>query len=71
MAGMVNLGEVVKEAGGSAAVAEALGVSQSVVCNWIRRNKVSAGKVLEFERLTGISRHLLRSDIHGPMPRAA
>lgn len=68
---MINVGEAVKQAGGSATVAAALGVSQSRVCNWVRRNKIAAGKVLEFEQLTGISRHLLRSDIHGPLPRAA
>lgn len=68
---MIDIGKAVRRAGGTAAVSRALGVTQQVVCNWIKRNQISAAHVIGFERLTGISRHLLRSDIFGSAPQVA
>lgn len=50
-------------AGGPAALAKALGgVSSQAVSQW---KKVPAERVLDVERITGISRHELRPDVFG------
>ncbi|MCV0379022.1 YdaS family helix-turn-helix protein [Nitratireductor sp.] len=46
---------------------EILGVSNpSVIANWRARGRIPAERVLEVERITGISRHELRPDVFGP-----
>ncbi|MFB9952069.1 transcriptional regulator [Rhizobium puerariae] len=69
---MENSCEIAKEkAGGPAALAKALGgVSSQAVSQW---KKVPAERVLDVERLTGVSRHELRPDVFGaaPQPEAA
>ncbi len=42
-------------------VADALGITQGAVSQWRR---VPAGRVLDVERVTGISRHVLRPDLY-------
>lgn len=61
---MENICEKAKqEAGGPAALAKALGgVSSQAVSQW---KKVPAERVLDVERITGISRHELRPDVFG------
>jgi DNA-binding transcriptional regulator YdaS (Cro superfamily) len=55
----------IKTAGGQTALANALGVSQSRVWNWLNRDpKIPAEMVLRMEAATGISRHKLRPDIY-------
>lgn len=55
--------------GGPSNAARALGIDNpSVVLNWRTRGQVPARRVLEVESLTGISRHVLRPDLHGPAP---
>jgi len=49
--------------GSSSELARKLGVSPSAVLQW---KAVPPKRVLEVERLTGISRHDLRPDIYGP-----
>lgn len=51
-----------------AAIAAEAGISRSAVAQWER---VPAERVLDVERITGISRHVLRPDIYGPAPEAA
>lgn len=46
------------------------GVDKSTVLRW-ETGKVPADRVLEVERITGISRHQLRPDIFGPAPTVA
>lgn len=71
MSAMIDIGEAVRKAGGTATVSRALGVTQQVVCNWIKRNQIPAGHVIGFERITGESRHDLRSDVFGESPKPA
>lgn len=49
-------------------LAATLGVSPSAISMW---TNVPSGRVLEIERLTGVSRHDLRPDIFGSKPEAA
>lgn len=54
------------ELGGPSKAAAALGISNpSVVFNWRSRGKVPAEYVLALEKISGVSRHELRSDIFG------
>lgn len=56
-------------AGGTAALAKLLGgLTSQAVSQW---RKVPAERVLDVERVTGISRHELRPDIFGPAPERA
>lgn len=55
--------EEAKEAvGGPGALARELGISKQAVAQWPR---VPAERVLDVERITGVSRHQLRPDIYG------
>ncbi|WP_018900390.1 Cro/CI family transcriptional regulator [Rhizobium sp. 2MFCol3.1] len=67
---MENVCEKAKqEAGGPAALAKALGgVTSQAVSQW---KKVPAERVLDVERITGISRHELRPDVFGISETAA
>lgn len=51
--------------GATAEIARAMGVTHAAVRQW-RDNGVPADRVLDLERLTGISRHTLRPDVFGP-----
>lgn len=52
--------------------AKAVGVTEAMWSRWENgRRKVPAERVLEIERLTGVSRHLIRPDVFGPAPEAA
>jgi DNA-binding transcriptional regulator YdaS (Cro superfamily) len=50
---------------GATALARMIGVSHTAVLKWRR---VPAERVLQVERLTGVSRYDLRPDIYGPAP---
>jgi DNA-binding transcriptional regulator YdaS (Cro superfamily) len=54
-----------ENAGGPAAIAKALkDLTPQAVSQW---KKIPADRVLDMERLSGISRHELRPDIFGPV----
>jgi len=56
--------------GGLTKTAAALGIDNpSVIANWRNRGQVPYARVLDVERVTGISRHELRPDIFGPSPK--
>lgn len=64
---METLREYLKQERGRASrLAEALGVFPSALSQW---TQVPAERVLDVERLTGLSRHDLRPDIFGPDPK--
>lgn len=55
-------------AGGLGKLAAGLGISHQAFYSW---KKVPAERVLDFERITGISRHDLRPDVFGHAPSEA
>lgn len=58
--------QVIEALGGPSKAALALGIDNpSVVLNWRARKRVPADRVIEIEKLTGVSRHALRPDIFG------
>lgn len=54
-----------EKVGGLGKLADGLGIKHQAFYSW---KKVPAERVLDFERLTGISRHEQRPDIFGPSP---
>lgn len=64
------LKEAVAQAGGQAALARAVGVSQPSVWHWLHRSKrVPADFVIAVEKATGINRRNLRPDLYPPARR--
>jgi len=59
--------KIIEAGGGVVSLARKLQISKGAVSQWSR---VPVNRVLEVERLTGISRHLIRSDIY-PIQEAA
>lgn len=53
-----------KERGGFARVARAFNISTAAVSQWFSRGQVPARFVLSLEKMTGVSRHLIRPDIY-------
>ena len=51
-----------EKAGGVVALARELGIKHNALYSW---NRVPAERVLDIERITGISRHEQRPDIFG------
>ncbi|WP_081623477.1 Cro/CI family transcriptional regulator [Hoeflea sp. 108] len=59
----------VEVAGGPAALARSIGgLTPQAVSQW---RKCPPERVLDVERITGVSRHLLRPDIFGPASETA
>lgn len=56
----------IEKAGGQGALAKQIGVPQSLVSYWLNKAKtgVAPERVLDVERVTGISRHDLRPDLY-------
>lgn len=66
---MLKIVEIAAEkAGGPIALAASLGIKHPALYSWKR---VPAERVLQIEKLTGVSRHELRPDVFGPMPEEA
>lgn len=57
--------KVLANGGGCVALARSLKISKSAVSQWRR---IPVGRVLEIERITGVSRHEMRPDIYGVDP---
>lgn len=60
--------QAAEKVGGPVALANQLGIKHPALYSWKR---VPAERVLEIERITGISRHVQRPDVFGPAPDAA
>lgn len=62
------LERAVEICGGQRALADKIGTSQQQVWYWLRKNGrgLPAEYVLTVERVTGISRHILRPDLYPP-----
>lgn len=60
------LEQALELSGGPSALARAIGgITPQAVSQW---GKVPPDRVLDVERVTGVSRHELRPDIFGPAP---
>jgi DNA-binding transcriptional regulator YdaS (Cro superfamily) len=64
------LKEAIGVAGGQLALADKIGVGQSLVSYWLKKSKkgVAAGFVLAIEAATGTPRERLRPDLYPPTP---
>ncbi len=56
-----HLAQAIANAGGATRLAEALNIAQASVSGWRR---TPAARVLEVEKITGVSRHELRPDLY-------
>jgi TorA maturation chaperone TorD len=63
-----GLEEAIRAAGGTGALAQALGISQPAVSTWQR---IPAERVLAVEALTGVRRSVLRPDLYPEAPDGA
>lgn len=60
--------QAAEKAGGVVSLARELGIKHTALYSW---NRVPAERVLDIERITGISRHELRPDVFGQPENAA
>jgi DNA-binding transcriptional regulator YdaS (Cro superfamily) len=51
--------------GGQVELAKAMNVTPQAINQWVTHNRIPANRVIEIERLTGVSRHALRPDVFG------
>jgi DNA-binding transcriptional regulator YdaS (Cro superfamily) len=68
----ISIKQIAQKAGGVVAMSKALGLSRGAVSQW---KKVPLDRVVDVERITGISRRSLRPDVfdeniiaHSPIP---
>lgn len=61
------LKKAIEIAGGPVALSRALGISSQAIPQW---RQAPPNRVLEIERITGVSRHELRPDVFGRQPEA-
>jgi hypothetical protein len=59
-----NIEKAINNAGGVSALASLISVTPQSIVHW-RNRGIPAKRVLDIERVTGISRHELRPDIYG------
>jgi DNA-binding transcriptional regulator YdaS (Cro superfamily) len=57
-----------REAGGQSSLARHLGCTPQAIQRMCASGRVPAERVLQIEKVTGVSRHELRPDLY-PMPR--
>lgn len=65
----MTLAELLSKRGEATRIGRELGITHSAVQQWLHKG-VPAERVLDVERITGISRHDLRPDVFGPLSRA-
>jgi DNA-binding transcriptional regulator YdaS (Cro superfamily) len=56
--------QAIQSAGSQDKLALEIGVTQQAIAWWLRHGRLPAERVLEVERVTGVSRHDLRPDIY-------
>lgn len=65
---MSGLKKAIEAAGGGAELARQLNVKRQAIYQW---REAPPLRVLDIERITGVSRHELRPDIYGPPPQTS
>ncbi len=64
---MTGIEKAIKAAGGQCALARLLGLRQSHIWNWLRREgRIPPKRILAVERVTGVSRHELDPSLYPP-----
>lgn len=58
----------VAKVGNASTLARSLGISHTAVRKWLLLGRPPAERVLDIERITGVSRYQLRPDVFGPAP---
>ena len=66
----VALARAIESAGSQQALADLLGIKSPSIAEWKERGRIPANRVLDIERLTGVSRHELRPDLYPAERRA-
>jgi DNA-binding transcriptional regulator YdaS (Cro superfamily) len=66
MARLEALDEAIEKAGSQRALAALLYISPPSITGWRLRGQCPADRVLDIEKVTGVSRHRLREDIYPP-----
>lgn len=61
---VTGIKQAIAAIGTGKALAQRLGLSPMAVSGWVKRDKIPAERVLEIERITGVSRHELRPDLY-------
>lgn len=61
--GAKALRRAIKLAGGQQKLADTVGVSQSTVAMWLKRERIPAERAVDVEAATGVSRRQLRPDL--------
>ena len=55
---------VISRVGSQALLAKHLGVAPPSICDWKKTGQIPAARVLQVEKISGVSRHVLRPDIY-------
>ena len=66
----MSVQKAIEQSGGVGPLSRRIGVTYQAVQQWAKAGRIPVERVLEVERLTGISRHELRPDIYGTAPTA-
>jgi len=67
---MSVVARIIDSYGGAAALARRMDISRNAIWQWRKKDRVPAERVLDLEKLTGVSRHEIRPDIY-PVPERA
>lgn len=68
---MTGISMAIRAAGTAKALAIALELSPMAISGWLKRNRIPAERVLDVERITGVSRCDLRPDLYPRDEQAA
>lgn len=60
----MDVASIFERRGGYRAVADLLGKNPNTVLYWERRNRIPAEHVLDVERVTGVSRHIINPKLY-------
>lgn len=68
---MTGISMAIRAVGTAKKLADELGLSPMAISGWLKRNRIPAERVLDVERITGVSRCDLRPDLYPRDEQAA